>query len=250
MRGETDLLAALLPQLGWADERHVVETAEDDAETRRVAGNANVHHHPLPQEASFEDARAAALPHIASDWVLVVDTDEVVTPSLARALRDRVDEWHGSGVAGVWLPRRNTVLDKPLAHSSAWPDYQLRMLRRDQLSYTPELHAPAVVTGTTERLPAADSCAIEHYPFRSTEQYLDKLNRYSSLEARQQGADPGASPARAAARAVRDFLARYVKMQGFRDGAVGLHYCVTMSAYRYLSEVKRWELQHVKSQEP
>jgi hypothetical protein len=241
MRGESELLASLLPGLSWAAERHVVETADDPTATRRVCGDAHVHHHPLPVEASFEDARAVALPQVATDWVLVVDTDETIGPVLAALLCDRVAEWSDQGFTGVWLPRRNVVLGTPLRYSSAWPDYQLRLFRTDSVSYTARLHAPAQVPGPTHRVEPRPEWAIEHHPFLSTHQYVDKLNRYSSLEARQHVGPDRTSPARAAAHAGRDFLARYLKMRGYRDGAVGLHYCLTMAAYRYLSEVKVWE---------
>lgn len=242
MRSETALLAQLLPTLSWADERHVVETGPDAGPTRKIAAGAHVHHHPLPAEASFEDARAAAFAAIRSTWVLVVDTDERLTPSLVRTLLRQAAEWESVDVSGVWLPRRNHVGRVALQYSSAWPDYQLRFFRLDRAQYIPTLHAPAQVAGTHIHLPASDDNAILHYAFRTTEQFVDKLNKYSSLEARQRGPASTPTPSKALLRALRDFAARYVKMRGYRDGAVGLHFSLVMSMYRYLSEVKRWEL--------
>jgi hypothetical protein len=241
MRGEIDLLPAMLASVAWAGERHVVETGPDPQRTRAIAASAVVHHHPLPPGASFEDARAAALDHIAARWILVLDTDERVPPTLADTLQNRAAEWTHDDIDGVWIARRNYVLDSALNHSSGWPDYQLRFLRRAAVAFSPILHHAIRVDGTTVRLDAEPALAIEHRAFRSTDQYIDKINLYTGIEAAQAETFARATPGRAVFAAGRDFLARYVHMQGFRDGRAGLHYAICMSIYRYLALAKQWE---------
>lgn len=241
MRGELEQLARMLPSVAWADERHIVETGADVAATARAADGARVHHNPLPLGVGFDDARAAALGAIESDWILIVDTDERITPLLVEVLRARAEEWASSGVAGVWIPRLNRVFDTPLKFCSVWPDYQLRFLRRDAVSFHPTLHSGISVTGPTDRLAPVEAHAIQHHNFRSTAQFIDKLNVYSTIEADQRPSLPPVPLSRAFLAAGREFLARYVKMQGFRDGAEGVHYCTMFAIYRYLEAAKRWE---------
>ena len=241
MRGEVDQLRRLMATLAWADERHVVETGPDLDATIEAAGDARVHHAPRPLGTGFDDARAAALGAVEAPWVLVVDTDEEIPSLLVDELRSHAEAWHDDGVAGVWLPRLNHVLDAPLYHSSTWPDYQMRFLRPEAAVFSPTLHEPLGAAGPTRRLPADGQRAIQHYNFPSTAKFVEKLNLYSTIEADQGGR--GAKPTLRAALVAggREFLARYVKMRGYRDGAEGLHYCLLHAIYRYLIGSKLWE---------
>lgn len=241
MRGEVEQLDRLLRSLQWADERHVVETGPDVEPTRRAAPDAHVHHAPRALATGFDDARAVALSAVGAPWVLVVDTDEEVPLPLVEVLLAGAGSWYRAGVAGVWLPRVNHVFGKPLRFSSTWPDYQMRFLRPEAASFSSVLHAPLGVHGPTRRLPPDARCAIQHHNFRSTAQYVEKLNLYSSIEADQGGRGARPTIGAAVVAGTREFLARYVKMRGFRDGAEGFHYCLMQAIYRYLIVSKLWE---------
>lgn len=245
MRGEHDQLVRLLESLAWADERHVVETGPEVDGTAAVVADqgasAVVHHDPRPLGVGFDDARAVALGAIRSTWTLVVDTDERIPPDLVALLRREAAGWEAAGVSGVWLPRLNVVLETPLGFSSSWPDYQLRFLRTTAANFTPSLHVGSLVDGPTLRLPADVDRAIRHDNFRSTEQFLSKLNLYSTIEASQEGHDRPPTLRHAVIAGGREFLARYVKMRGYKDGGVGFHYASMYGMYRYLIGAKRWE---------
>jgi hypothetical protein len=241
MRGEYDLLAELLPTIEWAAEHHIVETSPEVGDELSSRSGVQVHHHPLPLGASFEDARAAALPAIGCDWMLIIDTDEKVPDELARLLAAKAQEWDDAGICGVWLPRLNHVRDTPLHHSSAWPDYQLRFLKTSATEFSPILHSAISVKGETTKLPAQENYALQHFAFRSTDQFLAKLNLYSSIEAEQKGPATGGY-GRALTAASRIFLVRFVKMRGFRDGWAGFHFCLLLAFYEYLIRVKQREV--------
>ncbi len=241
MRGELDRLPGLLENIAFASERHFVETGPS-AEPLRALDGIVVHHHPLPLGAAFDAARGTALPHISARWILVIDTDERVPASLVEHLRARIPEFETNGVQGVWIARRNHVLGKPLMHSSAWPDYQLRFLRRDAAAFSNQIHSFAPKLQKEEQLPAMDALALTHFNFETTTDFVTKLNIYSSIEA-EQSKDPHApSVWRALFKAGRDVAVRYVKMKGYKDGPEGLHFAVMMGIYRYLIESKRWKL--------
>jgi glycosyltransferase involved in cell wall biosynthesis len=240
MRGELERLPGLLENIAFASERHFVETGPTTEGLRGVDGIV-VHHHPLPLGAAFDAARGTALPHIKARWVLVVDTDERIPPSLVEHLRVRVAEFEAAGVEGVWIARRNHVLGQPLLHSSAWPDYQLRFLRRDAAAFSNQIHGFAPKLKREERLAAMDALAIQHFNFETTTDFLTKLNVYSGIEAEQSKEAASPSVTRALYKASREFAVRYLKMKGYRDGAEGLHFAVMLGMYRYLIESKRWE---------
>ncbi len=241
MRGELERLPGLIENLAFASEKHFVETGPMSAELKAWPGLV-VHHHPLPLGAAFDAARSEALPHIKAPWVLVVDTDERVPPSLVEHLLARLPELESKGVQGVWVPRRNHVLSAPLLHSSAWPDYQLRLFRTEAASFSNQIHAFVPKLEREEKLPAIDALAIRHFNFETTTDFVTKLNVYSGIEAEQSKETASPSVLRALYKAGRQVAVRYVKMKGYRDGAEGLHYALLLGVYQYLIETKRWEL--------
>lgn len=241
MRGETSRLSGLTETLSWVNERHIVETLPGAAPSEEYAG-FSVHLHPLEEGTPFDGARAAAVPHIQANWVLVIDTDERIPRELAEYLERQLPRLEASDVQGAWIPRLNHVLGYALSHSSSWPDYQLRLFRTDAAAFSDKIHDYAPALARSTRFPADRRIAIRHYAFESTEAFVAKTNLYTSVEASQSsqsGAE--ATPARALWAATREFLARYLKMSGYRDGAYGLHIAVMMAIYRYLSHAKLWE---------
>ena len=240
MRGEMDLLANLIPKLGFAAERHVVDTSDEHLDFDAFP-DAIFHRYPLHLGQSFDAARSVALPHIRSEWVLIVDTDESIPSELVDLLRSKMSEFNSSGVQGVWIPRQNHVLRTAIRYSSAWPDFQLRFIRRDALSFSNRLHGAIVPVDRHIYLGADPAIAIQHQNFPSTKAFVDKINLYTSIEVDQIETDEIASVGSALLRAGREFLTRYVKMRGYRDGAHGLHFAVMMAFYRYLIAAKLWE---------
>lgn len=241
MRGEWTRMERLLPTLAWAAERHIVETAATVIGTpSQLEAGAQVHHLPLLAGQPFDGARAAALPWITSDWILVVDTDERVPDTLVQYLQNCLPSWADGDLAGAWIARRNHVRGRPLRYSSAWPDYQLRLLRRTSAQLGDQLHAGVSVAGPTLHLPAHDDLAFQHFAFHDTAQFLSKLNNYSTIEAAQREPERGMMRSPVAG-AIRVFAARYFKMQGFRDGRDGFHFSLLMALYEYLVREKRWE---------
>ena len=238
MRGELDRLPGMLASLGAFSERHLVETGES-ADWADDFPDVQVHHAPLPWGAAFDAARNVAVPHIRASWVLIVDTDELVPPTLVEHLIEQLPNWQRAGVEAVYIPRRNHVLGHPLRHSASWPDYQLRFMQARAVKFGATLHRFDPEVGKTVRLAADPRLALQHHSFPSTSSYVSKVNLYSDIEALQ--SPTGSSIARAVLAGARDFASRFVRARGFRDGAAGLHFAVCMAFYRYLAEAKRWE---------
>ena len=241
MRGELDRMPGLLENIAFATEQHFVETGPS-VEPLRAFPGIQVHHHPLPLGAAFDAARSEAIPHVKAPWILVVDTDERIPSSLIDHLLARLPELEADGVEGVWIPRRNHVLNEPLLHSSAWPDFQLRLFKTSAASFSNQIHSFVPKLKKEVHLDAIDALAIRHFNFETTTDFLTKLNVYSGIEAEQSKDTAKPSVARALYKASRQFAVRYVKMKGYRDGAEGLHYAVMLGVYQYLIETKRWEL--------
>lgn len=80
----------------------------------------------------------------SGDWVFRIDADEVASPALIHALPTLMEDVH---VREYWLPRRWLYPDPArwLDEPPWWPDYQLRLYRKDCfLRFSGLLHSSAV----------------------------------------------------------------------------------------------------------
>ena len=91
---------------------------------------------PKANHKSAEPARTFAIQSASSDWVLVVDADEIVTPELRDALYRKIQE--PDAPQGLYIPRLNQFMGKTL--TCAYPDYQLRFFIKEGTEWPPYVH--------------------------------------------------------------------------------------------------------------
>jgi glycosyltransferase involved in cell wall biosynthesis len=234
---------ALASVLAVVDEAVVVDSGSEDGtpELAKACGS-RVLTHPFEGYAA---QRNWALDRIAEDygcpWVLTLDADEWLSAELRdelRALRPRLDE-----LADVYLLRRRTrFAGRVLRRGGFGATWLARLVRSDYARYEDR--------GVNEHLAIPEDARVarlanwlEHADVASWERYIDKHNRYSTLEAR---ARLLSSPTRAvtARDALRDptlrkrflrhrvydrlpgrpalrFLGTYLVLGGFLDGRAG-----------------------------
>jgi len=241
---EHNLPYALRSIRSWVDEIVVVDMHSTDR-TRDIAKEygAEVYlHEPL----GFADpARAFAIDQSHHDWVLVLDADELIPSPLSKTLiaaTTRTD-------ADIFsIPRENFMFGERLVHTGwgAAADRQLRFFRRGKLSFGSTVHQfmhPAP-DARIEALPYEPGHAIVHLSYVNVEQFIEKLNRYTSIEAiqaRERGEH--VTPPKALMTAANEFWRRYVVSRGFRDGWRGLYLSLLMATYRLAVGAKWHELE-------
>lgn len=240
---EQSLPFALRSVRPWVDEIVVVDMHSDDrtVEVARQFG-AEIHLHERMHYA--DPARAFAVEKCRGDWVLILDADELVPAPLSRALRALV----ASGAAdAVRLPRLNYIFGD-VVHHGGWgaeQDRQLRFFRRGAVQLSHQIHAfiqPAPGARVTD-LPGGLGLALVHFNYVDASDFLQRLDRYTTVEARlalERGETLGA--AKTVAAAAREFAARYLRRQGFRDGWRGAILAAFMAFYRLAAAAKLHEL--------
>lgn len=228
---EAEHLPGCLATLGFADALVVVDSGSRDATPAiAAAGGARVVQHPFE---NYSRQRQFALSQAATRWVLFVDADERVPPALAGAVRAAVDAAARAGAsapAGYWLPRANHFWGRRLRGGGWWPDLQLRLLDRDRARYDPEraVHEVAQLDGPAGRLEAP----LVHLNYASWSEFRAKQRAYADLDARRRTAEGWRFRARQyVGQPLRVFLDRFVRQQGWRDGALGLALAAHMAWY-------------------
>jgi hypothetical protein len=165
----------------------------------------------------FGTAKRLAVATARGPWILSVDADEVVTEELAEEIRGVTDK--ALDCVGFEFPRRTNFLGRWIRHCGWYPDYQLRLFKKEAGNFTDAVvHERVVLEGRVGRLRGD----LLHYSDPNLEHYLEKFNRYTTLGA--QTAYRQGKRARLSDLVLRppvSLFAHYVSRQGFRDGLEG-----------------------------
>ncbi|HQY91346.1 MAG: glycosyltransferase family 2 protein [Caldilinea sp.] len=235
-------IEACLRSVSWADEVLVVDSGSSDA-TCTIAQKYATKVVSRPWDGySSQKNYAASLS--SSDWILSLDADERVSPELQKELQkflaaDTVD----NPTMAHRIPIRDWMFGKFVSYGS-WPHQKhIRLYRRGKATWSGVVHEGPVVDGPVGYL----SQPLLHYSHISVSHFIDKLNRYTEIEASEMFAQgKQASLPAAFFGALRAFLGQYVRLQGFRDGGHGLILAVMMAMYFFTTRVKLWSLWYMK----
>ena len=222
----------------WADEIFVCDSFSTDATLEIARRYTN----RIVQHAYVTSARQKnwATPQLRHEWVLVVDTDERVSPALRREIEAALSV--DCSYDGFRIPRLNHVFGRPIRHGGHYPDYQLRLFRRDHGRYQDrQVHAHVALRGRCGVL----SAPLLHFGQRSVEQVTRTyLLRYTAWEAAQKDRDGVRfRPHHLIVRPLGAFVVRYLGQGGFRDGTAGLFMALLVGAYVFLTYARLWQLQ-------
>lgn len=269
---EKNIGHALESIAGWADGVHVVDSGSTDG-TRAICERygANFISRAWLHAADQKNWALDNLPW-KSDWVFILDSDELILPEL----REELLTVARSPLAEVpedafYINRYFIFLNKRIRHCGYYPSWNMRFFKRGRARYEErETHEHMVTTGPVGYLKGH----MEHNDRRGLEVYMAKHNYYSSCEAREivkvmgRKSEAGlkARPfgnalerrrwikqviyPRLPAKWVFRFLYMYVLRLGVLDGLTGLRFCLFITAYELLISLKITELLLERRQKP
>jgi len=209
------LLAECLASAAFAGEVVVVDSGSRD-DTVEIAQRRGAR--VIEREwAGFGAQKQFAVGAATHDWVLCLDADERVTPELAAAI---TQEMAAPRAAAYAFARRNRFLGRWLAHGEGYPDWNVRLFDRRRAHWSDDpVHERVVADAPVARL-AGD---LLHASAESLDDYLEKQNRYTTLQATAMHArGEQASVAQLVLSPIIRFVRFYVVKLGFLDGVAGL----------------------------
>jgi len=242
---EKNLPRALSSVKGFADEIIVVDMKSDD-KTVEIAKKAGAKVYQHKRENYVEPARNYAIEKAKGGWILILDADEELPKSLLKKLKKIIKK----PAANYYrLPRKNIVFGKWIKHSRWWPDYNIRFFQKGFVSWSEVIHSVPTTQGKGLDLPDKENLAILHHNYSSINQYLERMNRYTSIQAKTlmeneykfDWRDLIAKPA-------SEFLGRYFTGQGYKDGVHGIALAGLQAFSEFVTYLKVWEANKFEKQ--
>lgn len=233
---ELSRLPACLESVTFADEIVVVDSGSDDGtvEFAKQQGCKVVSQSWL----GYGPQKQFAVEQASYDWVLCIDADERVSEQLQTSIMSVLESPRHHGYE---MPRCNRFLGRWLRHGEGYPDLSLRLYNRNSARWSKDaVHEKVEADGEVGRL-AGD---LLHESQETLERYLEKQNRYTSLQAEmlhKRGKKSGVT------KIVLSPLFRFIKMYiirlGFLDGLPGLIHILIGCYNSMFKYVKLLELQ-------
>lgn len=190
-------------------------------------------------KGGFADYRNEGAKKAKGDWTFYVDTDEIVTPELKKTILEVIgsDEF-----AGYAIPRRNFVFGQEMKHCGLWPDFVVRLIKKDKLDgWYGDLHEQPKIKGEICHLKAP----LVHMKHKNISEMVEKTNKWSEIEAKLmfEAKHPKMNILRFFSAGAREFWKRMVVQTAFLDGPKGVIYGLYQVFSRLVSYSKLWEKQ-------
>lgn len=232
-KNEAQNIAACLNSVAFAQEVIVVDSGSDDGtiEIARASGATVIETADWP---GFGPQKNRALDAAKGEWILSLDADE----RIPDVLRDEIVATLAAPKYNAYaMPRLSSFCGYFIRHSGWYPDYVIRLFRRDAGRFSDDkVHERVVIRqGSTGQL----RNHILHYSYRTDSDYLRKLDQYSSLGAQQAyAAGKRSTLTKVFVHAISAFIRSFVFKRGFLDGKAGLMIAISSAESAYHKYLK------------
>ena len=235
-----DRLARCLQSVQWADDIFCIvdpKTSDgSDDVARQYSQHVVVHEY-----VNKADQCNWAIPQITTEWTLVLDADEWLSPELTARIRQIAGDPSSSD--GYRVKRLSYFFGKLIEHCGWDRDYNVRLFRTLKGRYRAQrVHATIDVEGSMGRIDEV----MYHDDKRNFEEYFATFQRFTTWSA-QDLHERGkyASLVDITLRPVTRFIKMYFLRRGFLDGGHGAVLCGLAAFSVFTKYAKLWNLQRI-----
>ena len=235
---EEERIEDCLKSLVWCDEIVVVDAFSSDGTPQICQRYAQ--RFVQRKWAGYRDQKAYAHSLATMDWVLLVDSDERVTDALQKEIAESLTQDNGD-YSGYAIPRLVRYLDRWWWRGGWYPDYDVRLFRRDRATWGGvDPHEKIIVDGKVRRLRQP----LQHFSYRSIDDHIQRINHFTSISSVELRKSGGRWRLRdALVRPAVRFFRFYILKRGFMEGFAGFYVALTAAVYVFLKYAKLWELE-------
>lgn len=233
-------LRKCLRSVQWADEIIVVDMYSTDG-TVDVAEKFSARiYRQFPFEENFDLNRKFGMERAKGDWILKLDSDEVLSLKLQAEIRRFLlkddDTYSGLNLCNKIFMFGRRINHGPVKSNS----HELRLVRNKHWHYEPyRFHQLISVDGKVGFL----NNYYSHYNFKTVSQFVNKMNKYTNLDAKYYLKKMPLIMVILAP--IKTFLKLFFWQMGFLDGQVGFVVCMLFATYSFVEKTKIWEQQNL-----
>lgn len=171
-----------------------------------------------------------------NDWILIIDSDEVVDSELLKELKNKKLD-----TKIVYKLNFKAFYKNIQVKHCGWNNQKIkRLYNKNVTSYNSnDVHEDIMTDGLNQEILKGN---VEHYSYHSISEFIIKADRYSTLFATNNVGKKFSSPIKAFFNGMYSFFRTYILKQGFRDGYVGLIIAFSHAVTNFYKYIKLYEL--------
>lgn len=184
---------------------------------------------------NYVNQKNFAISKTNENWIIALDADEVIANDLKEEIKKSIDDL-SSQINGYYIPRLTNYLGRWINHSGWYPNYQLRLFRKNQGKFKGELvHETMEVAGKTSKLKSP----LYHFSYKNISDHIEFINRYTDLAAKEKiKKGKSSNLTLAILEGGWKFFSMYFLRLGFLDGKAGLILAILGFYYNFLKYLK------------
>ena len=240
-RNEEKMILHCLLTLQWCDKLLVIDNGSTDS-TADIAEKAGAKVISFKAD-SFSRVRDEALKHVSTDWLVYVDADERITPTLAKEIAVHTET---NTAAALTFSRKNYFFGFPFSHGGWEDDTVTRAFRVASLEgWSGDIHESARWKGENVLLHSP----LVHFTHRSVVENIRKSAEWTPMEAAAfiEAKIPPVEFKTILRKGILEFWRRAIRDKGYKDGTVGLIESLVQAMNRMWVYIQIWELQQEPS---
>lgn len=239
-----------LESVKWADDMVLIDNYSDD-KTVEIAMRYTDRIFYVERTGLAEQARKFAVDQAKNEWVLIVDADEMVPQKMKQKLESIVADDSGDVVS---IPHNNYFFGNKMEKTGWGPhqDTHYRFYKKSYVNLSQKVHSEPQISESARifRIENPDEGFV-HFNYFDVEQFVEKMNRYTSIEAAAlYDAGDDLNTRQLAFRVFGEFKLRYISFKGYKEGFTGLSMSLMMAAYRLTVLMKLKLMRNYSSKKP
>ncbi len=230
-----------LASAGFADEIIIYNLEVEPTKLKPLVKKYNPQIISLKRPKIIEEIRERQVRETKGNWVLILDSDEILSKTLAKEIKISLTTPNPQ-IGAYALPRQNYSLGYRIKHGGWNDDYQIRLIYKPNfVSWPKVIHTLPQVKGKIAKL----NSPLYHYKDSSLSFIVNKTNRYSDAEAElfyRGGLKPVTSLTILRKMAMEIFRRGILKL-GILDGAIGIIQSIYQGFSVFITYAKLYEKQ-------
>lgn len=183
----------------------------------------------------FGQTKNKAATYSKNQWILSLDADEVLSSECIKEIKELTLE----DDTLYSITRENYYKKRVVKH--CWgKDIIVRLYNKTQTSFTDKQVHESILSDNFNIQNITGS--VMHYPYSTITDFIVKLDRYSSIYAKDNVGKKSSSPFKAFFNGLFSFFKTYFLKLGFLDGYAGLVIAFSHMATNFYKYIKLYEL--------
>ena len=185
----------------------------------------------------FGDTKNKAASYAKHEWVLILDSDEVVDNKLFLTLQNAT-----LNPDTIYLLNFHAFYKEIQIKYSGWNNQKIRRLYNKTKTKFNSNYVHENIIDEGMQIKELHGGNILHYSYHSISDFIIKVDRYSSLFAQNNAGKKSSSPSKAIFNGLYSFVKTYFFKRGFLDGYAGLVIAFSHMATNFYKYIKLYEL--------